>query len=167
MREGWREEDPRESKRKERERENALLSRFSVSSSCSSLPIPASAGAGGAGREHDDFQVLSSSDHSDDLAGVMSGGVGEPEGVNAKDASAFMPSRPPAYFAYGHEQGHDVLPSLAHQTEQGPREQEDVREEGSKTRIGCHDEGSRRAWRSRRSRIGIKFIDPMNHTSGV
>jgi hypothetical protein len=36
-----------------------------------------------------------------------------------------------------------------------------------KARIGCHDEGSRRAWRSRRSRIGIKFIDPMNHTYGV
>jgi hypothetical protein len=28
-------------------------------------------------------------------------------------------------------------------------------------------EGSRRAWRSRRSRIGIKFIDPMNRTYGV
>jgi hypothetical protein len=34
----------------------------------------------------------------------------------------------------------------------------------NKGRIGCHDEGSRRAWRSRRSRVGIKFIDPMNHT---
>ena len=33
-----------------------------------------------------------------------------------------------------------------------------------KARIGCHDEGSRLAWRSRRSRVGIKFIDPMNHT---
>jgi hypothetical protein len=36
-----------------------------------------------------------------------------------------------------------------------------------KARIGCHDEGSRRAWRSRRSRVGIKFIDAMNHTYGV
>ena len=81
-------------------------------------------------REHDDFQVLSSSDHSDDLAGLMSRGVGEPEGVTPKDASAFMPSRPPGYFAHGHEQGHDILPSLVHQTEHGSREQEDVREEG-------------------------------------
>ena len=39
--------------------------------------------------------------------------------------------------------------------------------DNSKARIGCHDEGSRRAWRSRRSRIGIKFIDPMNRTYGV
>jgi hypothetical protein len=36
-----------------------------------------------------------------------------------------------------------------------------------KARIGCHDEGSCRAWRSRRSRTGIKFIDPMNRTYGV
>ena len=38
---------------------------------------------------------------------------------------------------------------------------------GPKARIGCHDEESRRAWRSRRSKIGIKFIDPMNHTYTV
>jgi hypothetical protein len=37
----------------------------------------------------------------------------------------------------------------------------------NKARMGCHDEGSRRAWRSRSSRIGIKFIDAMNHTYGV
>ena len=35
-----------------------------------------------------------------------------------------------------------------------------------KARIGCHDEGSRRAWHSR-SMVGIKFIDPMNHTYEV
>ena len=79
-------------------------------------------------REHDDFQVLSSSDRSEDLAGLMSRGVGEPEGVTPKDASAFMPSRPPGYFAYGHQQGHDVLPSLDYSvTEHGLREQEEER----------------------------------------
>ena len=31
--------------------------------------------------------------------------------------------------------------------------------------LGVTTRGSRRAWRSRSSRIGIKFIDPMNHNS--
>jgi len=67
-------------------------------------------------RDHDDFQMLSSGDHSQDLADLMSGGVGEPEGVTPKDASAFMPSRPPGYFAYyEQEQRHGVFSSLAHQ----------------------------------------------------
>ena len=38
----------------------------------------------------------------------------------------------------------------------------------NKARIGCHDEGVVTCVAlSRRNRIGIKFIDPMNRTYGV
>jgi hypothetical protein len=30
-----------------------------------------------------------------------------------------------------------------------------------------HERGSRRAWHSHRSRVGIKFFDPINHTYRV